>query len=148
MNTQTHCVSPPEIIAYFAGSMDCIRTLSQIPADDYPRLSEYLPAYGFTVLLEFPFYFWVLRKKGRFLSAAIATFGVNLATHPAVWYFWPQLFSKHGLNYGILVSFVELLVPIIEAGLLTLYFKTSFIRTYAIAVLANLFSWWVGVYLI
>ena len=140
------CYTPPGLILdlFSAANSECRAVLGQ--ASDLPdvNLLVYLKYFFLTCLLESPFYFVAVKYQFRqFLSAVILC---NLATHPMVCFGIPWIISLvHGTyENGLFVG--EIFAPVVEALLLIWVWKVPKTRAWVLSVLANLFSWWAGIY--
>lgn len=102
-----------------------------------------------TCLLEAPFYYFVFRKRG-FNTFLGVLFGANLLTHPFVFFVFPWLFKQYiaGLLYSeIFAPSIEVVVVLMVLGLCRNKEGVPSLSKCALAiVLANLFSWQVGVF--
>jgi len=80
-------------------------------------------------------------KTGVLLTA-------NLATHPLVYFGWPWLGSFLSWHYAALLVISEIFAPAVETVVLSKIWATPVRQTAIWVVLANLFSWWVGLLLL
>lgn len=117
-------------------SILCSTVLDQPMALTDISFKFYLLLFAVTNLLEFPFYKFNLKR----------TLILNLATHPFV--IWGLPYVAKSLDWTILeyLFVAEALAFIVEAFILRLTFKYSWVSAFAVAVTANLFSWSVGVW--
>ncbi len=105
----------------------------------------YLGAFGLTLLLEFPFYFFALGKM-PFRRKLMVLLLANLATHPAIYFLFPWLGSLLNVNYQNYLLFAEVFVPLVEAFLIIKFWKVPIVKGLFWMLLANLASWWIGAY--
>jgi hypothetical protein len=120
-------------------------------AAEVPRVSFsiYLLVFLLTCLLESPFYFFLLKSyKPFYRQPLLALFIANLSTHPMVCFGIPALVAHYGGSYGVSNSIGEVFAPTLEALLLWRVWKVPAAQAIAGAIVANVFSWWVGVYLV
>jgi hypothetical protein len=109
---------------------------------------DYLIVFLKTCLLESPFYFYCFRKESFPRRLSYLLFA-NFLTHPLVFFFIPTLFDKY--IHAALVS--EAFAPLVEMAFVVSVLmmkreKRSVLVTSALVILmANLFSWEVGMYL-
>jgi hypothetical protein len=146
------CASPQALLNYFfagpASDFFCTQALSSLQMPTTITALAYLKVFFLTCLLEAPIYWIALRSSSR---NWIARFGIvvalNLATHPAVYFFWPWFVSKLGGRYYQTLIVAEIFAPAVEAKLLAYWAPMSFRRAILFAVAANLFSWSIGTWL-
>ncbi len=106
-----------------------------------PPLSQWAWAFAWTLALELPVYALILRRWVRGgLPLLAVLLGINVATHPALWYLAPRFWP-----YWLWVLTIELGVVMIEALLLTLYLRRQsvplpWLRALIAAFIANAFS--------
>jgi hypothetical protein len=111
---------------------------------------SYLGIFTLTVALEFPVYFAFLiglnsPDRRRLLPLLKTCVTLNLATHPLIYLAFPTLFLAS--TYKSYLVAAEIFAPTFEAMLLATVFKRHWVLAIAAAISANLFSWWLGVYL-
>lgn len=136
------CYTPGALVGFtLFGQVQCYDIF--MTTVGVPQVSAllYLKVFILTCLLEFPFYFVCLGRR-----AFIATLILNLATHPMVSFGIPYL--MRGEDYYLCLWVGEVFAPALEGFLLGYVWKVKWTRAVSIAILANLVSWWVGVYLI
>jgi hypothetical protein len=111
-----------------------------------------LPAYGFVFLvnwlLEAPAYGIAGRVMGcspRTIASQIV--GLNLATHPIVYFALPALAERQGWTLLTLASVSEGFAFAAEAALLRAVWNYPWRAAAAASFFANLTSWWAGAYL-
>ena len=108
---------------------------------------DYAVVFAKTCLIELPFYWLALRRCGH-RQRLVGLLLANAFTHPAVFFVFPVLFK----NYlpGVLSS--ELFAVLAEAGLVASWCRVrgaragSALLSAVLIVLANLFSWQIGVW--
>jgi hypothetical protein len=99
-------------------------------------------------LLEAPAYGVAGRILGRSPQTILAQIvGLNLATHPAVYFVLPALAEKQGWTLLTQASISEAFAFITEALLLRAVWHYPLRSAVAASLLANLSSWWIGTYL-
>jgi hypothetical protein len=110
-----------------------------------PPLSLWAWAFAWTLAFELPIYALILRRwvRGGWPMSAVLI-GVNVATHPALWYLAPR-FSP----YWLWVLTMETGVVLVEALLLTLYLGRQdvplpWLRALLAAFVANALSTLLG----
>lgn len=146
----THCNDPLTLLQFWFKpevlSVQCEWALRAQVLPTHSTFVEYLKTYFATNALEAPFYFWLLRRK-TLQKRIVYLCSANLLTHPAVYFLFPFVFSKIGQDYGFFLTVAELFA--FGAETLFVYFrtKTDFLPTAFWIVAANLFSWWVGIFL-
>jgi hypothetical protein len=106
-------------------------------------LLTWLKAYLFTLLVEVPIFVLIARRTVELPLWRLALAGAagTLATHPALWFVWPHLFS----DYALYIVTGEILVACIES--LTFYALArpiSFWTAVAASFVANAASYGVG----
>ena len=99
-------------------------------------------------LLEAPAYAIAGRILGRSpLTVAGQILGLNLATHPAVYFALPALAEMQGWTLLSQASISEGFAFAAEALLLRAVWRYPWRSAAVASVLANLTSWWIGAYL-
>lgn len=116
-------------------SMICASFLSVPTSPSGIALPYYLFLFALTFLLELPFY-----------RSVRTTLILNLATHPAVIWLFPYLFE--GQERRTMVLWAELFAILLEFVLLFKLFRYPWKRALGLTLVANLFSWWAGQYLV
>jgi hypothetical protein len=145
-----HCNDPITLLQYWfkpeAVSVQCEWALRAYVQPTHSTFIGYLKVFFETNALEAPFYFCLLRRK-TVQKRLVYLFSANLLTHPAVYFLFPILFSKMNQAYGTFLTSSEVFA--LGAETLFVYFlaKTRFPSTAFWIVSANLFSWWVGIFL-
>lgn len=107
----------------------------------------YLPFFGMTLLLESPIYFFGLSALSK-LKRIQAILLVNLATHPIIFYAFPEVLSRMSATYGTYLLAAEIFAPVVEALILWKGFRLPPLRAFTISIATNLISWWIGVLLL
>lgn len=144
-----HCNDPLTLFQFWfrpeALSAQCEWALGARAQPTQSTVIGYLTAFLATNALEAPFYFWLLRRV-PLQERTVYLFSGNLLTHPAVYFLFPFFFFKASQGYGVLLTFSELFA--FGAETLFIYFlgRTRFFPTVFWIVTANLFSWWIGVF--
>lgn len=154
MNPLNACFSPLSlVIAFFRPAhLDpiCAAVLFEQTHPAYVRLARYLIYFSATCVLEAPFY-WVASAGRQTLTTGRRVAQIiilNLATHPAVTWLFPAIFSAMNRPYRDTLFFSESFAWIVEALILRFAYKYEPARAVVASISANLFSWWAGLYLI
>jgi hypothetical protein len=106
-------------------------------------VSEWFAAFVLTLAVELPIAAWLLRGAEPVLARRIALVVLaNLATHPAVWYVFSQLFLVGTLEYTLAAEGWAVAIEAIFYGVTVRAIHPS--RAVAVAVLANGGSFAVG----
>ncbi len=146
MDLFQQCATPWALLINFFSNHTCQEIYeSGLPTDMY-SFGAYLPFFLKTILLEFPIYFLFLRKAQSLPRLLLITLILNLATHPILFMVMPIVFSKFNLNYRQYLCIAEIFAPVIEGLLLKYYYQQSTRTSFWAALLANLFSWSVGIF--
>ncbi len=151
------CFSPPgliiDLLMPLNSSIECqeiLNLVSEIPEFSFRVYFKY---FFYTCLLESSFYFAAVTSSSksnrplwqRYLSTVILC---NLATHPIVCFGIPWLVSLFQGTYRESLSIGESFAPLIEGLLLVYVWRVPRTPAWILSILANLFSWWVGIYLV
>ena len=147
------CLSPSTLFRFLIAptslSFGCQFTLEQTVSHQYaPDLGLYLQLLATTVALETPIYlfaFWLRNKLNRRSMPHILA--LNLCTHPAVAFLLPIIAAQSHLRYGTYRLTAESFAIGVEALYLNRVMKLSRRDSLLFSFAANLFSWWLGVYL-
>jgi hypothetical protein len=119
-------------------------------ADGAPDFTPgYFVLFGATLLLEAPWYVPWITLRGRGLKRGFEVlFFANLATHPAITFIFPPL--AVALGWNVLTSLVakEAFAFVVETAVIRFLAKLSWRESVALSFCANLFSWWLGAYLV
>lgn len=110
---------------------------------EWPELGHYLVVFGLTMLLEAPFYIALAKRK--FLLPLIFC---NLATHPFIYWILPWLGVRFEWSFAEVMLAAEVFAPVVEILLAVFVFKLKARFAVPLIILGNLFSWWVGIYLL
>lgn len=148
-STSVFCHTPIGLWQYFVDQSygPCDFFLERAQQQQSAPLTLYLAVFALTILLELPFYYAMLRDR-PILKRLQWIFLINLATHPLVGYGFPYLFKQLNSTVGACLLASEIFAPVVEALLLFAGAKMPLVRAFAISLAANIFSWWVGVYLV
>lgn len=147
MNLMTECFTPLSLLMnWFQHSPQCTEVYQTSIVTDASGFWGYLGIFGMTFLTELPIYFLFLYRYSSFLRILLINFILNIATHPVVFLLMPWLFQKWDLSYLQYILIAEFFAPAIEALILRKLFKMDWSAAIAAALIANLFSWTVGVY--
>jgi hypothetical protein len=145
------CYTPPGLIAYLMNlgfmSRDCAQTMASPASFEAVAVGAYLTLFALTCTLETPFYLVALHgSKNSKFKKFLAIVLCNLATHPAVCFLIPYLVSLFHGSYASSLVVGEVFAPLLEGYLLYQIWRVRFARAMTWSIVANLFSWWVGVY--
>lgn len=146
MSLIAQCFTPWAMVANQFIEHQCHDIYAMIVSDVQFSLVEYLTVFSKTYGLELIIYFFFLRQKYNWREILKINLIINLATHPIVYFGFPLLFSKLQYNYFQYLVVAEIFAPAIEALLLKKIYHFSWKIAITAAVLANLFSWTIGVY--
>jgi hypothetical protein len=151
MNAQ--CFTPESLVRFFLArgslSPDCLWVLLLTPRVQPTAPGRYLLIFLMVCLLEFPFYYAVLREnQKRLLTMVFSVIIFNLSTHPFIYFAVPRLVNHFGGQAYQSLFISELFAVAVESELLLLIQKKSRALCFGCAALANLTSWWVGVYFV
>ncbi len=147
------CYTPAGVFKYFFAhdlvEAGCRISLESVAVQiDYPAFSHYLWVFFLTCLLESPFYYLALKKQHpKILKVILILLTCNLATHPIVYFLLPYLGLKENLQYIYVLIGAEIFAPLVEIFLIVLFFRANKIGASGLIFIANIFSWWIGVYL-
>jgi hypothetical protein len=112
-----------------------------------PNFVTYLELFATTCALEaviyWPAFAW-LQPASKWSTRTKAILGVNLATHPAVVFLLPLLAARLEISYACYLASAEIFATVIEALLLRWVFRFSMQTAFIVSIVANLFSWWIG----
>ncbi len=143
------CIGPIDLLLYLINRGECRDFLSQtFMADGIPPWKDYLIALGLTLLIEAPIYAFFLCPEFKRRKLLLVVLFINLLTHPAVWYLWPSFLSSMGVTIGGYLAVSEIFAPVAEMLALKFVFRVNTKKAILGATLANLVSWWVGIYLL
>jgi len=126
------------------------RALQMSAADtaDAVGLAAYGLVFLVNCLLEAPAYGIAGRAMGRSpRTVASQIAGLNLATHPIVYFALPALAERQGWTLLTLASVSEGFAFALEAVLLRAVWNYPWRAAAATSLFANLTSWWIGAYL-
>ncbi len=149
-----YCYSPLGLARYYffynSQNTICQEALEYLSsAPDSVSLKSYLMTFGMTCLLESPFYFFANFRKVKWIKKGMSSVLLcNLSTHPAIYFLFPLIGGKLFLQYSHVLLAAEIFAPVAEALLLTWIWKIHWRWSLFWMVSANLFSWWVGIYLV
>ncbi len=144
------CYNPYSIFEYFLRpatlSDACQMLLSSSTWLPLMNYKEYALLFAMVCALEAPLYLNIQSLSWRKRFAALV--GLNLATHPAITFLLPALLNNYGFSTAGLILTTETLAFLVEAFILYFAFKVGAKTAFVFALLANLFSWSFGLYLI
>ena len=138
--------SPLGILGHFPWNLATVPDVCSFQGA-YSFHLDYFFIYLRTVLLEAPFYLWLFFPAGLANGTAILFFA-NLLTHPLVFFAFPCL--GQSTLFSLLAG--ELFAAAVEV-LFVLWLRSRLIpqvsrrRCVVVIVLANLFSWQMGIFL-
>jgi hypothetical protein len=110
---------------------------------------DYLIVFLKTCLLESPFYFFCFRRESFPRRLSYLLFA-NLLTHPLIFFFFPTLFDKYITAALVSEAFAPAVEMAFVVSILMMTKKESGPKlavSALVILLANLFSWEVGMYL-
>lgn len=142
------CLTPLNIVVHYihAVNPNCTEIYnSPLPVVSFD-LKEYIKVFSMTYLLELPIYWIFLKGYFNINRLFLVNFILNIATHPIVYLAMPVYFLKWNLNYIQYLGIAEVFAPAIEALLLKNLFLMRTRHAIWAAVIANLFSWTIGIY--
>jgi hypothetical protein len=147
------CYTPLVVIkaAFASNQLDalCLASLKNIVTRNQISLGSYLLIFAATILLESPIYFLAGKYCGQTIRRICGQILLlNLATHPIVTWIIPPLAEGWRLDGLTTVLISEIFAPIVEAILLRKVYKYTRPIAILAAILANLCSWWLGLYLL
>ena len=160
MNPVTHfiglsCYSPLGVFQYYFNqeqmSYSCSVLLQTVAIQAQPVVfSHYFFVFMMTCLLEFPFYFLTIGPSygTNIRTSVVADLLSNLVTHPIVYWVIPGVGILLHAKYIHVLSVAEVFAPFTEFALLVKIWKIPAARVLPLMIGANLFSWWVGIYLV
>jgi hypothetical protein len=146
------CLAPPFVVLDLAApgrlSAACRTVLSGEAGAADITFAAYALVFLVNCLLEAPAYGISARIMGRSRLAALGQIiGLNLATHPAVYFALPSLAESLGWSLLTQVSVSEIFAFAVEAALLRGIWAYPWRSAALASALANLSSWWAGAYL-
>ena len=143
----TECLTPWFLVYNLFADNACAEIYTSGLPTDPISLAEYLPYFLKTFILELPIYAIILKSQQSFVKTLTANTLLNLVTHPFIFILLPMLLVKSdSINYLNYLTIAEIFAPTVEALILFKVFKLPLKKAIVSAVLANLFSWSVGVY--
>ena len=102
-----------------------------------PSAELWVEAFAWTLWIEVPIYLWALKKTELSFSNAFSlSIGVNVFTHPALWYLFPRFAA-----YWIWLLVAECLVSLTEGlliGLATSKMKWSIVLAFGVNAVSTL----------
>ena len=109
----------------------------------------WLSAFVVTCLVETPYYVGFAMGFRRLVwhRAIVASFALQMMTHPVLWLVWPFVEPDaygNPVSYGVLVVIAETLVVLAEGTLLGLMWRGAWGRAYLASFAANAASTLVG----
>jgi hypothetical protein len=146
------CLAPPfvvlDLLAPGRLGAACRTVLSGEAGAADVTLAAYALVFLANCLLEAPAYGVFAHIMGRSRQAALGQIiGLNLATHPAVYFVFPSLAESLGWSLLTQVSVSEIFAFAVEAALLRGIWAYPWRSAVLASALANLSSWWAGAYL-
>lgn len=146
------CYTPLGVVGYFFSpdklSLMCKINLSSVGGElAQVTFASYLVVFLTTNLLEAPFYYLAFHKNpNAWRKAPLALIGANLATHPTIYFIFPTLAAKFQMTYVAMLLACEIFAPLVETVLLNRVAKIEIKKAAVLMLIANLFSWWLGVH--
>ncbi len=146
------CLAPPFVVLGLAApdrlDAACRAVLGGEAGAADITFAAYALVFLVNCLLEAPAYGISARIVGRSRQAALGQIvGLNLATHPAVYFALPTLAESLGWSLLAQVSVSEIFAFAVEAALLRGIWAYPWRSAALASALANLSSWWAGAYL-
>jgi len=147
------CFTPAALYSFLLDKTSleplCLWALMLKPPSHSVSFGSYLGVFLVTVVLESPFYLLALRgRKFRPLARAGFLVALNLATHPFIFLALPPLVAAFGGKTFQTLILAETFAPMVEAMILFRFGRIRFLAALSYAIVANLFSWWAGLYLL
>lgn len=127
-------------------SAACRMLLDDSPIPQTMSLDLYVQIFLLTCLLELPIYWRFTRRQLGAFNVFRMLLTLNLATHPAVTWLFPWIFSKTDLMVRDYLLVSELFAIVVETIIITSIYKVRLPKAFVVSLFANLFSWWVGLY--
>lgn len=144
------CYTPYSIFEFFlkpeAMNEACQALLGSPAWPPVMNFTEYALLFAIVCALEAPLYLNIRSLSWRMRFAALIK--LNLATHPLITYAWPLLLNHYQVSTASLILSGEFFAFVTEMLLLYFGFKVSLKTAFIFSLLANLFSWSFGLYLI
>lgn len=142
------CLTPWGLILnlFFNQSAQCSEIYFSTPPNDSISFIEYAPYFLKTILLEFPLYYLFLKNIRSLKEILLMGLILNLATHPIIFLVMPPLLNTLQFSYLNYLIIAETFAPVVEALILSLFYKLSWRRSLLAALTANIVSWTIGVY--
>jgi hypothetical protein len=152
------CYTPLGLLKYWLGIQSLPLQCLEVLGSPHPPIETYDPVlwlkiFALTCALEAPFYVLGAFRNMSWRNRILGLIGLNLCTHPLVFYGFPTIAAHLGISYAGTLTISEAFAPLCEALVVALLLthglkhKFSFARSLSVALSANLFSWWVGIYL-
>ena len=104
---------------------------------------SWLLAFGLTLAIEVPIYAWGLRLWIRPLRGAAVGVGVNVATHPLLWFGLAGL-RLDGAPYWLITGGAEIAVVLAEAALVVAVVRPGAAGALRVSATANAASFGLG----
>lgn len=150
MSFEPGCFTPIAEVTYWLRpstlSAACADVLGAPQAIGPCGALRYLGFFLLTCVLEFPIYVWFSCPGNPWTSRFRRVGLVNLATHPVVFFVAPSFGAAAGYTVAFTLACSEFFAFAVEAMLLKFRYRESWKRSFFASALANLFSWWVGLY--
>ena len=128
--------------------LECTVLLSSAEAPIPMSFTTYATTFVLTCGLEALVYLPILLLKKNKLARSLALVLIlKLATHPLVTFVFPVAGAALGLGTAAAIIIKESFAPLVEALILRRGSNLSWTASAALAVTANLFSWWLGAYI-
>lgn len=142
----TECLTPWNLIWNAFHPHQCSEIYGLTYLSEPFSFTQYLPYFLKTFILELPVYFLFFKCFKKIPKILEMNFILNLSTHPVVFFVIPYILMKLEGNYLNYLVVAEIFAPLTEALILTYVYKINVRFAFTAAILANLFSWSVGVY--
>lgn len=146
------CLAPNVLFDFYTNrqlELECTVLLSSSETPVSMSLLTYVSTFAWTCGLEALVYLPLLLARKNKLTRALALILIlNLATHPLVTFVFPMFGQGLGLNMASAIVLKETFAPLVETLILRRGSNLSWSEAAALAVAANLFSWWLGAYIV
>jgi len=145
------CYTPLALMRYYVNpealAPGCWLALREPQSAPDLDVGTWVFVFALTCALEAPFY--LLATRGlAWKKRIVALLACNLATHPLVCFGIPRAVAQAGGDVARMLTIGEIMAPLVEALLLWLAFRTRPLTAFVLMIAGNLFSWWVGLYLV
>ena len=127
----------------------CLAALEMDVSIPDVSLPVYFCFFLLTCVLEAPIYFFIARKNGVAWAGAFSqVLGLNLASHPFVFFVVPHLIAHVQQNTAVMILIGECFAILIEALLLRLCWRYVMPKAAITSLVGNLISGGLGIFLL